>query len=309
VTVPPSGDLVSWATPAADGHRPTPDAATDGEPPAGDRAAESAAEPVTPGIPADPSWRVQFAAQCNDAARATTRAWAERRMRRLASSGLDLDGEDADSLIQAALCAVLAGDEPWDPARYTLGGYVFQIVRARLWRMTGPRGRAAAVPLDDLDDDTASEACARGRGTAVTSLEDAIDADRARAADRAVVDELRRCAADDRDVQRTIDALAEGARTPAEIMRDTGLSRQRYRAARARLERMAKRLPPDLCARAGRQTAPVGAELSTAPVRAPCDRRRTRRPAVHRVHRALPPRAGRAQRTTGRPSVATVRTE
>jgi hypothetical protein len=126
----------------------------------------------------------------------------------------------------------------------------------------GAEVRAAAVPLEDLDDDTASEACARGRGTAVTSLEEAIDADRARAADRAVVDELRRCAADDRDVQRTIDALTEGARTPAETMRDTGLSRQRYRAARARLDRMATRLPPDRCARAGRQTAPVGAELS-----------------------------------------------
>jgi hypothetical protein len=100
----------------------------------------------------------------------------------------------------------------------------------------GAEVRAAAVPLEDLDDDTASEACARGRGTAVTSLEEAIDADRARAADRAVVDELRRCAADDRDVQRTIDALTEGARTPAETMRDTGLSR--------------------------RQSAPVGAELS-----------------------------------------------
>ena len=80
---------------------------------------------------------------------ATTRRWTERRVRRLASSSLDLDGEDADSLIQSALCAVLAGYEPWDPARYTLGRYVFQIMCVRLWRMTGPRGRVGAVPFDD----------------------------------------------------------------------------------------------------------------------------------------------------------------
>jgi hypothetical protein len=317
VTVPPAGGIPSWPASAADGRRAALDAPADGDPLADDRAPESAGplatgsaeERATPGGPDDPVWRAHFAAQCHDAAMTTTRAWTERRMRRLASSGLDLDGEDADSLVQSALCAVLAGDEPWDPARYTLGGYVFQIVRARLWRMTGPRGRVAAVRFDDLDDDTASEACGRGRSEAGASPEDALDASRAAAANRAMVDELRRLAADDPDVERAMNALADGARTPAEIVGDTGLTRRCYRAARARLDRLAKRLPSDLCARAGRRAPPAGAELPTTPAPAACGRRRTGRPAVHRVRRARPPHAGRAHGTPRRPHVAVERTE
>lgn len=316
MTVPPAGGIPSPSSSGADGRRDALDAPADGDPPAGDRAPDSAAllaagsaeESATPGG-ADPVWRAHFAAQCDDAAMATTRAWTARRMRRLASSGLDLDGEDADSLVQAALCAVLAGDEPWDPARYTLGGYVFQIVRARLWRMTGPRGRVAAVHFDNLDDNTASEACERGRSVAVASPEDALDASRAAAADRALVDELRRLAADDPDVQRAINALADGARTPAEIVGDTGLTRRGYRAARARLDRLAKRLPSDLCTRAGRRAPPAGAEPPTTPAPAACGRRRIGMPAAPRGRRARPPHAGRAHGNPHRAHVAVERTE
>jgi hypothetical protein len=285
------------------------DAAVVGESPEPDQVAGRAHKPATPGGPGDPVWRAQFAAQCQDAAMATTRAWTERRMRRLAGSGMDLDGEDADSLIQAALCAVLAGEEPWDPARYTLGGYVFQIVRARLWRMTGPRGRVAPLDFDDLDDDTASEACERGQGATVASPEDALDAGRNAAANLAVVDELHRLAADDRDVLRVMSALADGARTPAEIVRDTGLSRQSYRAARGRLDRLARRLPSDLCAQAGRAGPPAGAEVPTAPAPAACRWHRMGRPAVYRVHPARPPHATGAHRMPRRPRVAAKRTE
>jgi hypothetical protein len=317
VTAPPPGGAVCWAASTTDGRRAALAPAAEAAPAAGVRVAEPAGQlatrpaeqPATPGGPEDPVWRAHFAAQCDDSVMATTRAWTERRMRRLASSGLDLDGEDAGSLVQAALCAVLAGHEPWDPARYPLGGYVFQIVRARLWRMTGPRGRVAAVPFDDLDDDTASEACERGRSVAAASPEDALDASRAAAADRALVDELRRLAGDDPDVQRAMNALADGARTPAEIVADTGLTRRSYRAARARLDRLAKRLPSDLCVRAGRRAAPAGAELPTAPAPAVCGRRRTGSPVVHRVRRARPPGAGRAHGTPHRRRVAAERTE
>jgi hypothetical protein len=316
VTAPPAGRIDSWVASTAERRRGTLTAPAEVEPPAGDQLAEpggqfarGSTKAATTGGPEDPVWRARFAAQCDDDAMATTRAWTARRMRRLASSGLDLEGEDADSLVQAALCAVLAGDEPWDPARYTLGGYVFQIVRARLWRMTGPRGRVAAVRFDDLDHDAASEACERGQSAAVPSPEDAIDASRAAAADRAVVDELRRLAADDPDVQRTMNALADGARTPAEIVGETGLTRRCYRAARARLDRLAKRLPSDLCAQAGHRVPLAGAETPPTSAPAACGRRPTARPAAHRVRRARPPRAGRAHGALRRTHVATERTE
>jgi hypothetical protein len=234
----------------------------------------------------DPGWRAQFAAQCRDDAMEKTRRWARRRVQWLARLGMDLDGEDADSLVQTALCAILAGTEPWEPSRYALAGYVYQIVRSRTSKMVA-RGRPPATLIDDMDEQAVTEALERDGAEGVSPPSDQLDARRARADAIALVLALRRLAGTDRDLHRVMSALADGATTAADIVHATGLSRERYRAAKGRLDRLVKRIPLELRAAAG--YAPVTEAPDSLAAASPS----------HCQHRAL---GLRTRRATGRRS-------
>jgi hypothetical protein len=228
----------------------------------------------------DPAWRAQFVAQCRDEAMEKTRRWARRRVQWLDRLGVELDGEDADSLVQTALCAILAGTEPWDPSRYPLAGYVYQIVRSRTSKMVA-RGRPPVTLIDDMDEQAVTEALERDGAEAAAPPSDQLDAIRARADAVALVLELRRLAGTDRDLHRVMTALADGATTAADIVHATGLSRERCRATKGRLDRLVKRTPRELRAAAGYERlteAPdslAGASRSHChhPDAGPCSRR------------------------------------
>jgi hypothetical protein len=153
-------------------------------------------------------------------------------------------------LEQAALCAILAGTEPWDPSRYSLAGYVYQIVRSRTSKMVA-RGRPPATLIDDMDEQAVTDALERDGAEGVSPPSDQLDASRARADAIALVLELRRLTGTDRDLHRVMSALADGATTAADIVHATGLSRERYRATKGRLDRLVKRIPLELRAAAG----------------------------------------------------------
>lgn len=232
-------------------------------------------EPVATPKPApptsDPVWRAELAAQCQGDAMTRTRRWAERRVQRLDRLGIDLEGEDAESLVQAALYAILAGTEPWDPSRYSLAGYVYQIVRSRTSKMAS-RGKPSPTLLDDMDEQAITDALERDGMENAALPGDQLDAGRARAAAAALVHELRRLAGGDHDLQRVMSAMADGATTAADIVHATGLSRERCRATKGRLDRLVKRIPPELRAAAG--YAPIGTapDARTATLRSRCDR-------------------------------------
>jgi hypothetical protein len=219
----------------------------------------------------DPGWRAQFAAQCRDDAMAKTRRWARRRVQWLDRLGMDLDGEDADSLVQAALVAILAGTEPWDPSRYSLAGYVYQIVRSRTSKMVA-RGRPPATLIDDMDEQAVTEALERDGADGVSPPNDQLDAIRARADAIALVLELRRLAGTDRDLHRVMSALADGATTAADIVHATGLSRERYRATKGRLDRLVKRIPRELRAAAGYEPLTEAPDSLAGASRSHCQR-------------------------------------
>jgi hypothetical protein len=219
----------------------------------------------------DPVWRAEFAAQCQGDAMAKTRRWAERRVQRLDHLGIDLEGEDAESLVQAALCAILAGTEPWDPSRYPLSGYVYQVVRSRTSKMAS-RGRPWTMPLDDMDEQAVTETLERDGASSVALPGDQLDAARALAETGALVLELRRLAGDDHDLQRVMSAMADGATTAADIVHATGLSRERYRATKGRLDRLVKRIPPELRAAAGYAPATAAPDARAAALRSRCHR-------------------------------------
>lgn len=218
---------------------------------------------------------------------ARTRRWTERRVERLDRLGVDLQGEDAESLVQAAFCAILEGEEPWDPERYPLAGYVYQVVRSRTSKMAS-RGRPSPMALEDLDEQQISEALERDGAEGEALPSDQLDRARARDEAATLVLELRRLCAGDPDVQRVIDALSDGAASAADIAYAAGFSRERYRAARGRLDRLIKRIPSEgLAATESRPAAMTHTRRSPA--------RRCRNPSAADVMSARRARVFRAR--------------
>jgi hypothetical protein len=226
------------------------------------------ASEAPPRVPLPPAVRAVFDEQCHDDAIARTRLWAEKRVQWLFSIGVDLEGEDAGSLIQAALCDVLAGVEPWDPTRFSLGRYVFQIIRARTSKMA-TRGRPVPIALDDLDERTVDEALERDWTDGVAAADSLLDACRASEGTHRLLAMLRKLAVGDRDVQHVMRALAQGS-SGADLLHATGLTRGRYLAARRRLDRLAKRIPVALRAEAGFGPVPATPERAFGEARARC---------------------------------------
>ena len=143
-------------------------------------------------------------------------------------AGRRIDNMYGRELVQDALCDIWSGAVGWDPARCSLLHQVRSVVRSRSWKDAQWAQRSPHLSLDVHDTAAAITAEASHQFAMQAQLEPF----KICGLTAAVVTELRR--------------LAEGVVGQGDVMEYTGLSRQGYRIARARLAYLVRELPSSL---------------------------------------------------------------
>jgi hypothetical protein len=205
---------------------------------------ESNATPATPSD-AEGRWRAQFRDQYDAETRKTLTRYAESRTRWLGLSGVDVDSDLAEDLLQDAIVATLDGTARWDPATVPLVVHLHAIIRSRTSKMA-LRGHARAVPLDALDEEALCGALEHHQTDGAPPADDQLDQRRHRDAAHDLVRVLRELARGDRDVLSLLTALKRDATTTADLRRATGLSRRQRQDAQRRLDTLVARIPLEL---------------------------------------------------------------
>jgi hypothetical protein len=170
------------------------------------------------------------------------RRFARFHARRVALARRTLDEDYVSALVQDAVDDVLDRKLKWDPRRVSLTSYLYRVlesrarhdyVRALKHVRFDPTARASEVS-EEVE-------AALGRET----LPEAVRAEAAEITDR-VLAQLRLLASGDADVLALLDAYVQLASKRVDVLAVTDLSDKRYDAARRRLHRLVKMLPPDL---------------------------------------------------------------
>ena len=197
--------------------------------------------PFTP----DEAWIDAFAAQNTNEMRESAKRYAARRMRRIGASGIHVDEYDIRALVQDALTDTLFGAVTWVPSTTTLEQHVLDTIR---YRTRDIHKRAAKYKHHRVDVFDKCEEDTRSMGEIETSLrfdQETPSADELMFAGQ-VLARLRELAGKDEHVLRLIDAIAEGATEPADIMVVGKLGTKQYRNARERLDRLVKAMDNEI---------------------------------------------------------------
>jgi DNA-directed RNA polymerase specialized sigma24 family protein len=163
--------------------------------------------------------------------------------RRLAVGVTDLGGSGGDSLaddlVQEALLDTRTGVLRWDPAAASLELHLTSRIRSRA---RDERRRAVAYPHVSLSTPAKEE----GEGVsfmeeaeAALSVQQEAEARAQRVRRRGA---LKRLIGEDPDLRAILNAVEDGAKTKADILRATGLSARQYRNARDRLGYMKRQM-------------------------------------------------------------------
>lgn len=155
---------------------------------------------------------------------------------------------DEDDLVQQVMAATCAGALTWDPDRVPLRTHLRDALRlvCRRLRVRGAGdeglagGPAIPVALDDLDDEDTvwSEDAMVVPSPAETLMSAQVV--------HHFESELWLRSAGDQVVLRVLRAMADGDTTPADVAESTGLPVAVVVAARRRLTRTARQIPPEL---------------------------------------------------------------
>ena len=202
---------------------------------------KAARPPFTP----DEAWIDAFTHQNTSELREAAKRYAARRMRRIGESGAHVDEFDIRALVQDALTDTLFGEVTWDPAKNTLEQHVFDTIR---YRTRDVRKRAKRYTHQRIDVFDMREEGTQAMGEVESSLrgdQEMPSPDELLFAQQ-VIDRLRELAAHDPLVLRLIDAIAEGATEPADIMAVGKLGTKQYRNARERLDRLVKAMDNEI---------------------------------------------------------------
>lgn len=182
-------------------------------------------------------WIEAFDRQNTDDMRMRATRFARSRARFVARAGGRADDLYIAELVHDALADTLLGVLTWDPAVVSLEVHVFGAIRSRT---KNDRLRALRFRHHSLDaGDTSGVMCevesslAAGQGMA--SAESLLFS-------AEVLDQVRGLAAGDSAILQIVDAIAEGASTPAEIMSVAQMAEKTWRKARLRLARLVEQL-------------------------------------------------------------------
>jgi DNA-directed RNA polymerase specialized sigma24 family protein len=180
-----------------------------------------------------------FKAQCNRELLVRVTRYA----RRLATGVADLGGGGgdalADDLVQEALLDTQKGVLRWDPAAASLELHLTSRIRSRT---RDERRRAVAYPHVSLSTPAKEEdegLSLLEEAEAALSLQQEAEARAQRVRRRGA---LKKLIAEDPAVRAIVNAVEDGAKTKADILRSAGLSAREYRNARDRLGYMKRQI-------------------------------------------------------------------
>lgn len=193
--------------------------------------------PETAPFSPNEQWIEAFEQQNTDELRKRALRFARSRARFVARAGGRADDLYVAELVQDALTDTLFGVVAWDPAAYSLERHVFATVR---YRTKNDRLRAIRFRHHSVDSGDASGV--------MTELESSLAADRCAPSVESltfsaeVLDQVRQLAEHDQAILRVLDAIAEGASEPREIMSVARMNQKTYKSTRLRLARLVEQL-------------------------------------------------------------------
>ena len=186
------------------------------------------------------AWIDAFAAQCTPDLRESLYRYAARLLS--GARKVSADSSAAQELVQAAIHDMLNRNDHWNFAEDKLGTYLKSVIRRQV---LADFKRATRLPHVSIDELTAT-----GQPADPEMLEQSLRHERPDPRDleyaRRKVALLRSRAAGDSDVLALIEAKLDDRTSRADVMEVTGFSPQRYRAAVARLNRLAHELATEL---------------------------------------------------------------
>lgn len=191
-----------------------------------------------------PEWRAAFRQQITPQTMQAAVRCAEIEIARLNKLEIPISW-DAEDLVQKTIMATCEGRLAWDPEVVGLRAHLRDKIRLACRRLRRRKRRAIEVRTVELD--AAGEQDPVWNDPALTVPDASTSADTTSLA-RKVESELWRLAAGDQAVLRVIAAVSEGETSTAELVAATGLSPRAVLNAKARLQRLASQLSPELLA-------------------------------------------------------------
>lgn len=183
-----------------------------------------------------------FTEQASDELIRTACRYARQRAVIVRRAGRRVDSLYGRELVQDALIDIWSGLVAWDPARCSLLEQVRSVVRSRSWKDAQWAQRSPHLSLDVNDTAAAITAEASHQFAMQQQLQPFMIC----GLTVAVVTELRRLAEGDAAAGAVLGAWADGVVERSEVMEHTGLSREEYTIARARLTYLVRELPSSL---------------------------------------------------------------
>lgn len=183
-----------------------------------------------------------FKQQATDELTRRALRYARQRAALVRRAGRRIDNLYARELVQDALTDTWAGVVAWDPTECSLLKHVLDVIRSRSWKDAQWAQRSPHLSLDVNDTAAAITAEASHHLAVQGQLSPFMISELT----VVVVSELRRLAQGDRAATSLLEAWADGVVGRSEVMHHTGMSRQEYRIARARLTYLVRELPSSL---------------------------------------------------------------
>lgn len=184
--------------------------------------------------------------QYTDAVRDQAHRYAEHRAKRVRRAGWPIPTRYAEELVHDAIASIWMGTRRWDPQRTLLYFRLCSIIKDRTWHeIKRAQGRRHVVFDLAANDDSAlggDVEASLAAGASAGDLSPVVLA----ALTLRVVEELRDLAGENEEARVILAAWDQGFIERDEVLAVTGLTTHAYDAARQRILRLSKRLPPEL---------------------------------------------------------------
>lgn len=201
--------------------------------------------PSPPGSPL-PDIQRALDEQYTDVVRKKAHRFAERRVAQMRWSRRPIPKNYAAELVHDAYTSIWLGVRSWNPSE-SLYHRLRSLIKERTSREMTRAKRYEHVPIDLAANDPEYDAGLEAELAASSFTDDAplITMRMTRLA-RQVADEMHRLADDDQEIRAILRCWERGFTEPQDVLALTGLAESRFKHARERILRLAKKLPPEL---------------------------------------------------------------
>jgi len=183
--------------------------------------------------------------QYTDTVRDQAHRFAEKRASLVRRAGRPIPRNYAAELVHDAMTSIWLGVRRWDPHKMPLVIRLWSIIKDRTWREIRQTKRHQHVSFDLAANDASLDADVQEALSTAESTDEGPTLEMVVLVHR-VVDALRDLGRGDDDARAILGCWDHGFLESDDVITLTGLSEPAFRAARQRILRLAKRLPPDL---------------------------------------------------------------